>query len=105
MAPRRDERLPEAGVRDAPGSGTYGGKQRWLGKGLGDSFSEVTNMAEMLSLEAAAQVMRQAMRETVKRHALWYLIQGGLMGLGGFLALVYPLFSSVGRLLFSSGGC
>ncbi len=66
-------------------------------------------MAEMLSLEAAAQAMRQAMRETVKRHALWYLIQGGLMGLGGFLALVYPLFSSValivllGWLLIISG--
>jgi uncharacterized membrane protein HdeD (DUF308 family) len=38
--------------------------------------------------------MRQAMRETVKRHSLWYLVQGGLMILGGILALVYPLVSS-----------
>jgi len=36
-----------------------------------------------MSLEAAAQVMREAMRETVKRHSLWYLIQSGLMILAG----------------------
>ena len=29
-----------------------------------------------MSLEAAAQAMREAMRETVKRHSLWYLVQG-----------------------------
>ena len=40
--------------------------------------------------------MRAAMRETVKRHSLWYLIQGGLMVLAGILALVYPVLSSVG---------
>ena len=66
-------------------------------------------MAERISLEAAAQAMREAMRQTVKRHSLWYLIQGALMMLGGFLALVYPLFSSValtviiGWLLIISG--
>ena len=49
------------------------------------------------------------MRQTVKRHSLWYLIQGALMVLGGFMALVYPLFSSValtvliGWLLMISG--
>ena len=44
-----------------------------------------------MSLEAAAQAMREAMRETVKRHSLWYLMQGILMVLGGILALIYPL--------------
>jgi uncharacterized membrane protein HdeD (DUF308 family) len=53
-----------------------------------------------LSLEAAAQAMREAMRETVKRHSLWYLIQGVLMVLGGVLALVYPIVSSVAVVLF-----
>lgn len=48
-----------------------------------------------MSLEAAAEVMRQAMRETVKRHSLWYLIQGGLMVIGGVLALLYPVIASV----------
>src|SRR5262249_52748311 len=43
-----------------------------------------------MSLDAAAQVMRDAMREKVKRHSLWYLVQGGLMILAGILALVYP---------------
>jgi uncharacterized membrane protein HdeD (DUF308 family) len=47
-----------------------------------------------MSLEAAALAMREAMRETVKQHSLWYLIQGGLMVLAGILALVYPVASS-----------
>jgi uncharacterized membrane protein HdeD (DUF308 family) len=47
-----------------------------------------------MSLEAAARAMREAMRQTVKRHSLWYLIQGGLMILAGILALVYPVVSS-----------
>src|SRR5215203_60808 len=53
-----------------------------------------------MSLEAAAQVMREAMRETVKRHSLWYLIQSGLMILAGFLALVFPAISSVAVVVF-----
>jgi uncharacterized membrane protein HdeD (DUF308 family) len=52
-----------------------------------------------MSLDAAAQVMREAMRETVKRHSLWYLAQGGLMVLAGILALVYPVASSVAVVL------
>src|SRR5215469_3377072 len=47
-----------------------------------------------MSLEAAAQAMREAMRETVKRYSLWYLIQGALMVLGGVVALIYPIVSS-----------
>ena len=53
-----------------------------------------------MSLEAAAQVMREAMRETVKRHSLWYLIQGGLMIVAGILALVFPAISSVAVVVF-----
>jgi uncharacterized membrane protein HdeD (DUF308 family) len=53
-----------------------------------------------MSLDAASQVMREAMRETVKRHSLWYLIQSILMILGGILALIYPIVSSVAVVLF-----
>ena len=49
-----------------------------------------------ISLDAAAQAMREAMRETVRQHSLWYLIQSALMILAGILALVYPVVSSVG---------
>jgi uncharacterized membrane protein HdeD (DUF308 family) len=65
--------------------------------------------AMTMSLEAAAQTMREAMRETVKRHSLWYLVQGGLMVLGGILALVYPAMASfaavflLGCVLIGSG--
>ena len=62
-----------------------------------------------MSLHAAARVMREAMREEVKRHSLWYLVQGGVMVLAGILALVYPAVSSfaavfaLGCLLIISG--
>ena len=46
-------------------------------------------------LEAAAAAMREAMRDTVKRYSLWYLLQGILMVVAGVLALVYPLIASV----------
>lgn len=48
-----------------------------------------------MSLEAAAGVMREAMRETVKRHSIWYLVQSALMILAGALALIFPIASSV----------
>ena len=32
-----------------------------------------------IPLEAAAAAMREAMRETVKRYSLWYLLQGCLL--------------------------
>ncbi len=62
-----------------------------------------------MSLDAAAQVMREAIREKIKRHSLWYLLQGALMFLAGILALVYPVISSfavvfaLGCLLIISG--
>src|SRR5215472_4301105 len=74
------------------------------------SFSRTERRHNMtMSLDAAAQVMREAMRETVRRHSLWYLVQGGVMVLAGILALVYPIASSfavvllLGWLLIISG--
>ncbi|MGC2410932.1 MAG: HdeD family acid-resistance protein [Methyloceanibacter sp.] len=52
-----------------------------------------------IPLEAAAAAMREAMRETVKRYSLWYLLQGILMVVAGVLALVYPLIASVAIVL------
>ncbi len=48
-----------------------------------------------IPLDAAAAAMREAMRETVKRYSLWYLLQGVLMVVAGVLALIYPLLASV----------
>jgi uncharacterized membrane protein HdeD (DUF308 family) len=62
-----------------------------------------------MSLDSAAQVMREAMRETVNEHSLLYLVQGGLLFLAGILALIYPVASSyavvvlLGWLLIVSG--
>ena len=53
-----------------------------------------------MSVEAAAQALREAMRETVRRYSTWYLIQGALMVLGGIVALVYPFVSSAAVVLF-----
>ena len=62
-----------------------------------------------MSVEAAAQALREATRETVRRDSTWYLMQGVLMVLAGIVALVYPFVSTValvvvlGWLLILSG--
>jgi uncharacterized membrane protein HdeD (DUF308 family) len=61
---------------------------------------QIEEIAMSMTLDAAADVMREAMRETVKRHSVWYLIQGALMVIAGVLALIYPLMSSVAVVLF-----
>ena len=53
-----------------------------------------------MSVEAAAGVMREAMRDAVKRHSLWYLVQSGLMILAGALALIFPAVSSAAVVVF-----
>jgi uncharacterized membrane protein HdeD (DUF308 family) len=45
-------------------------------------------------LQEAAAVMREALRDTVRRYSLWYLVQGVLMVAAGVLALIYPLIAS-----------
>jgi uncharacterized membrane protein HdeD (DUF308 family) len=62
-----------------------------------------------MSLDAAAEVFREAMRETVKRYSLWYLFEGVLLVVAGILAVIYSVISSVavvvllGWLLIASG--
>ena len=62
-----------------------------------------------ISLHEAAETFRDAMRQTVKRYSLWYLVQGVLLVVAGVLAVIYPVVSSVavvvllGWLLIISG--
>ena len=56
-------------------------------------------MTDKMSLDQAAEVMRSAMREVIKRHSLWYLLQGMLMVVTGVVALLFPVFSSVAVVL------
>src|SRR6516164_5266496 len=61
------------------------------------------------SLNAAAEAFREAIRETVKRYALWYLIEGVLLVVARILAIIYPVIASaavvvlLGWLLIISG--
>lgn len=52
-------------------------------------------MTHKLSVDEAAEVMRVAMRDVIKRYSLWYLLQGALMTLTGVVALLFPIFSSI----------
>ena len=62
-----------------------------------------------MSLAAASEVFRHAMRDTIRKHSLWYMIEGALLVIAGILAIMYPFFSSVavivmlGWLLILSG--
>ena len=66
-------------------------------------------MNEKISVESAAEVMREAMRQSIRRYSLWFVIQGGLMILAGVFAFIFPLlvssaaFGLVGWLLIISG--
>jgi uncharacterized membrane protein HdeD (DUF308 family) len=53
-----------------------------------------------MSIEAAAQALREATRDTVRRYSTWYLVQGVLMVIAGIIALLYPFVSSVALVLF-----
>ena len=62
-----------------------------------------------IDLSAAAQIYRDAMRESVRRYWLLYTIQAGVLVLAGFAAIIFPVFSSaffvvmLGWLLIISG--
>lgn len=66
-------------------------------------------MTDKLTLDQAGETLQAAMRDTVKRHSTWYLVQAVLLTLTGVLALVFPILSSVaiifmlGWLLIISG--
>ncbi len=51
------------------------------------------------SLETAADAFRAAMREAVRRYSLWYLVEGILLIITGFFAIVFPFFSSIAVLV------
>ena len=53
-----------------------------------------------ISVESASQVIREAMRDKIKQHSFWYIVQSGLMILAGILALIFPVISSVAIVLF-----
>lgn len=59
--------------------------------------------------DQAARILRDAMRAAIRRHSIWYLLQGVLMVVAGIVALLFPVFSSVavvvalGWLLIVSG--
>lgn len=57
-------------------------------------------MAEEMTLDAAAEAMRDATRKTVRRGSLLYLMQGILLVIAGVLALVYPLITNVALAIF-----
>ena len=52
-----------------------------------------------MSLDAAAEVFRDAMREAVKRYSLWYLIEGVLLVVAGILAIIFPMVSSIAAIV------
>ncbi len=48
-----------------------------------------------MTVDQASAAMREAMRATVKRYSLWYLLEAVLMVVAGVFALVYPYLASV----------
>jgi uncharacterized membrane protein HdeD (DUF308 family) len=53
-----------------------------------------------ISTDAASQVLREAVRQTVTHYAIWFQIQSVLMVASGVLALVFPVTSSTALVTF-----
>ena len=52
-----------------------------------------------VSVNEAAAVLRAAVRDTIRKRSLLFLIQSGVMVLAGVLALIFPAFMSTGLLV------
>lgn len=57
-------------------------------------------MAGEISVNQASAVLREAMRDTIRRRSRWYLVQGGILVVAGVVALVSPLLAALGAVLF-----
>lgn len=53
-----------------------------------------------VTVNEAAEVMREATRATIRKRSLWYLAQGLLLMVAGFVALISPLFASTFFVVF-----
>jgi uncharacterized membrane protein HdeD (DUF308 family) len=53
-----------------------------------------------MSSEAASQVLREAVRQTVTRYSIWFQVQSVLMIAAGVLALLCPVTSSTALVVF-----
>jgi uncharacterized membrane protein HdeD (DUF308 family) len=53
-----------------------------------------------ISSDTASQILREAVRQTVTRHAIWFRIQSVLMVASGILALAFPVTSSTALVTF-----
>lgn len=51
-----------------------------------------------VTVNEASAVLRAAVRETIRKRSLLFLIQGGVMVVAGVLALIFPAFMSMGLL-------
>lgn len=51
-----------------------------------------------VSVNEASAVLRAAVRDTIRKRSLVFLVQGGVMVLAGVVALIFPAFMSTGLL-------
>jgi uncharacterized membrane protein HdeD (DUF308 family) len=52
-----------------------------------------------ITVNEASAVLREAVRDTIRKRSLLFLIQSGVMVLAGVLALIFPAFASTGVLV------
>ncbi len=57
-------------------------------------------MPQLMTINEASAAMREALRETVKKHSSLFLLQAALMILAGIMAFAYPLLSSAALAVF-----
>ncbi len=60
-------------------------------------FKGATGMA--ITVNEASAVLREAVRDGIRRRTTLYLVQGGLLALAGVLALIFPVLFGTGVLV------
>jgi uncharacterized membrane protein HdeD (DUF308 family) len=61
-------------------------------------FSPAEERRMAITVNEASAVLRAAVRDTIRKRSLVFLIQGGVLTLAGLIALIFPAFASVGLL-------
>jgi uncharacterized membrane protein HdeD (DUF308 family) len=56
-------------------------------------------MASDMSVNQASRIMREAMRDTIRRRSMLHLVQAGLLVAAGLVALISPPFASEGLIV------
>jgi uncharacterized membrane protein HdeD (DUF308 family) len=74
------------------------GETREIAGGRAENGAREGERAMAVTVNEASAVLRAAVRDTIRKRSMLFLIQGGVMVFAGVVALIYPAVTSLGLL-------